>query len=467
VSGLDELTREELIALVLKLHETVEAQKQRIGELEAIVARQAERIAELEEEVRRLRGGNSSAPLWIRPSVARKERAARKKRKSSFARKNLPPTRVIEYAVEHCPECGRKLSDGWVKWRHQVVELPRVALEVTDHLFVERRCGVCGKRWTVDPEEVLGGVVVGKKRVGIGAMSVIAHLKTVCRMPIGQIRRLLDAFYGLQISTGEIAEICHDVAESGESEYEALLNRIRGSPVVHGDETGWREDGVNGFLWSFSSPQVRYYLYRKSRAGAVVTEVLGEDFAGTLVSDFLGSYNIYDGAKQRCWVHLGRDLKQLPERNPDMPEVTGWVDAVMGVYHRAKGTVKRQLSEQDRIRLRRGFEDELRLLCKPYLGVQSAPQRVLAERMEWFMAELFTFVEFPEVPSENNAAERAIRPAVVARKISGGTRSARGSNTASVLRSLFETWTLQGRNTIDACREMIARAATAQPAPAQ
>ena len=119
--------------------------------------------------------------------------------------------------------------------------------------------------------------------------------------------------------------------------------------------------------------------------------------------------------------------------------------------------------------------EELRaLVLKLHETVQAQEKQVAelratvagqAERMEWFMGELFTFVECPEVPSENNAAERAIRPAVVARKISGGTRSSRGSNTASVLRSLFETWTIQGRNTIDACREMLARTTIAQPAP--
>ena len=461
MSGLDELTREELIALVLKLDETVQAQNERIAGLEAIVQRQAERIAELEEEVARLRGGKSSAPLWIRPSVQKKEKAPRKKRKKSFARKNLPPTRVIYYALDECPKCGRKLAGESVKWRHQVMELPQVKVEVTDHLFVERRCGVCKKRWTPDPEVALAGVVVGKKRMGIGLMSLISHLKTVCRVPVDQVQGLLATLYGLRISAGEIAETGHDVAELGESEYESLLSRIRGSPVLHGDETGWREDGANGYLWSFSTPEVRYYLYRKSRAGAIVTEVLADEFVGTLVSDFLGSYNIYDGPKQRCWVHLIRDLKELREKNSEMADVSSWVDSVMGVYHRANATREKQLSERERIRLRRGFEDELGRLCKPYLKVKSAPQRVLAERMERFMGELFTFVEYPEAPSENNAAERAIRPAVVARKISGGTRSARGSNTASVLRSLFETWALQGRNTIDACREMITLAATA------
>jgi transposase len=453
VSGLGELDREELIALVLKLHETVECQ--------------SKRILELEEEVARLRGGRPSVPLWVKPNAAKNQSGPRKKRKKSFVRKNVTTDRVVCHAFERCPECDRKLDGGSVKFRHQVMDLPRAAVEVTDHVFLERRCGVCGKRWTVDPRLALAGVVVGRKRFGIELMSLIAHLKTVCRMPIGQICKLLESLYGLRISSGEVAEILHDVAELGSAEYDALLSRIRGSSVVHGDETGWREAGENGFLWSFSNPEVRYYLYRKSRASPVVKEVLAEEFAGTLVTDFLGSYNIYDGPKQRCWVHLIRDLDELSERNPDLRPVTGWVDRVKRVYHRAKATREKEIRESERIRLRISFEDELSCLCKPYVGAKTAPQRVLAKRMVWFLKELFTFVEYPEAPSENNAAERAIRPAVVARKISGGTRSARGSKTATILRSLFETWGIQGRNTIDACRDMIIQAASTVPSTAQ
>jgi len=172
-------------------------------------------------------------------------------------------------------------------------------VEVTDHLFVERRCGVCGKRWVPDGRVVLGELVVGKKSVGIRLMSLIGHLKTSCRVPIGLIRQLLWSLYGLKISCGEMVGILHAVSEVGKPEYEGLLNRVRGSPVVHGDETGWREDGANGYLWSFSTPQVRYYTHNLSRASAVVSEALGEEFAGTLVADFYGAYNIYDGLKSR------------------------------------------------------------------------------------------------------------------------------------------------------------------------
>ena len=468
MSGLDELTREELIELVVKLHETVQAlqaEVAQIAELKATVARQAERILELEEEVARLRCGGSSAQLCIKPSVKSKEKGPRKKRKHSFARHKLDATQVAFHAFDECPECARKLSGGHEKWRHQVVELPQVRAEITDHVFMERYCGVCKRRWTPDPTDVLAGVVVGKKSIGIGAMSLMCHLKTVCRVPIGQIRKLMDTLWGLRISSGQIAEILHDVAEIGKPVYECLLKEIRGSPVVHADETGWREDGVNGYIWSFSSPVVRYYTYRHSRGSLVPKEVLSEEFAGALVTDFYAAYNFYDGVKQRCWVHLGRDLNALVEKNPDLPEVAVWVDRVMELYHRAKESARREYTELERSRLKTGFERELMALCRPYVRVNTAPERVLAERMTGFISELFAFVANPEIPSENNAAERAIRPAVVARKISGGTRSARGSRTSSILRSLFETWTLRGHNTIDACREMIAGSATPEPQP--
>jgi hypothetical protein len=451
VSGLDELTREELIALVLKLHETVELQSKRIVELEAIVQAQAERISALDEEVSKL-GGPKPKPAWVKPNAAKSEKGPRKKRSQSFARHNLPATQVQYHVMETCPDCGRKLSGGSVKWRHQVLEIPAVRIEVIDHLFVERHCGVCGKRWTPDASSVLSGVVVGKRSVGIGLMSLIAYLKTTCRVPIGLIRQLLGSLYEVRISKGEIAELLHAVAEIGEAQYDALLDKVRGSPVVHGDETGWREDGKNGYLWSFSTPRVRYFTYNHSRAGAVVKEVLGDEFVGVLVSDFYGGYNIYEGIKQRCWVHYIRDLKALAEK---YAMAAPWVDMVLALYWRARESVKMEILEIERCRLRQSFESELLALAQPYLKSKNAPQRVLAQRIDRFGGELFVFVQYPEVPSENNAAERAIRPAVMARKVSGGTRSPRGSKTSSVLRSLFETWALCGRNSLDACREMI------------
>ena len=456
MSGLYDLTREELIELILKLDETVQAQQREIAELKSIVQHQSVQITELEEEVARLRGGRPPMEFCIKPSTPKKDKEPRKPREQSFARRILVATQVVFHAVDECPDCKRKLNGGHVKWRHQVVDIPAVKVDVVDHLFVERRCGVCGKRFTPDPEIALAGIVVGKRSVGVRLMSVIAHLKTVCRVPVGQTKKLIETLWGFKISAGEISEILHDVAELGESQYDRLLGDVRGSPVVCADETGWREDGINGYIWSFSTPDVRYYTYRHSRGTVVPKEALSGDFVGALVADFYGAYNFYDGIKQRCWVHLGRDLKLLVEKNPDMPIIALWVERVMDIYHRAKDLTKSNYTELDRSRLETDFKTKLLEICQPYVGVKTSPERVLAERMTKFIGELFSFVGNPEIPSDNNAAERAIRPAVVARKISGGSRSAKGSKTCMVLRTLFETWGLQGHNTIDACQQMIA-----------
>ena len=110
---------------------------------------------------------------------------------------------------------------------------------------------------------------------------------------------------GLKISAGEIAQILHSVAELGESVYDGLLGDVRGSPVVHADETGWREDGVNGYIWSFSSPVVRYYTYSHSRGSLVPREVFGEEFAGALVTDFYAAYNFSRASNSDAGFTLG------------------------------------------------------------------------------------------------------------------------------------------------------------------
>ena len=97
---------------------------------------------------------------------------------------------------------------------------------------------------------------------------------------------------------------------------DALKAEIRASPAVQMDETGWREDGVNGYIWAVSTRTIRYYEYHHSRSGKVVKELIGENFGGILGSDFYAGYNIHQGLHQRCWVHYLRDVHDLKEKYP-------------------------------------------------------------------------------------------------------------------------------------------------------
>lgn len=173
--------------------------------------------------------------------------------------------------------------------------------------------------------------------------------------------------------------------------------------------------------------------------------------------DFYKGYDWYLGPKQRCWVHLLRDIKKLVEKNGS---ASVWADRIHDIYKAAKKAARRRVDEPTRVLLREALADRLLQVAEPYLKDKDAPQHVLAKWICHYLSELFTFVEHPQVASGNNAAERAIRPAVVARKISGGTRSARGSQTKTRLMSVFATWALQGKEPIAACARMIVAANT-------
>lgn len=440
MSDLDKLSREELIEIILR-------QQQEIESLRAEVAMLREMLSG---------GGNaSSAAPFIKPNRKERreaERQERKKRKQSCARKLDVTTREVRHAVETCPDCGRKLSGGWIVGKHQTIEIPETPVEITDHVLIARRCGACGKVHI--PKLGIADGVVGKQRVGPRLMGLIATLAIAKRMPHRLIVKLLEGLYGLHISLGEITEVLHKVAGFAKETVQWILRRIRGSPCVHGDETGWREDGINGYLWSFSTGDLRYFHFDKSRAGAVAERVLGMCFGGVLVCDFYGGYNWYGGPIQRCWVHLLRDLDKLVARAED-ENVRQWVESVRAVYKIAKKISRRGFTEPVRVKYRQQLEEKLLTIAQPYVKNESAPQRVLAERIEKHLGELFTFVQYPGCPSGNNAAERAIRPAVIARKISGGTRSQNGSKTRTLLMSVFGTWTLQGKDVFKACTEMI------------
>ena len=390
-------------------------------------------------------------PDFVKPNKKSKESEPRKKRKEGFARKREMPTEIKQHFPVQCSKCQRKLTGGSKHGSRQVIEIPDVPIQIIEHHFMACTCGVCGHREIAHPD--LSEVAVGRSRIGINLQSFIAQLDTVCRLPVRAIQQLLESMYQLHLSTGGISEILHRVAERGQGVYEELLKEVRTSKFVHADETGARENGMNGYEWSFSTHEVRYYKRSPSRGAAVPKEVLGEDFQQILVSDFYGGYSWYKGLHQYCWVHFWRDLRKLKEDHPQNTSVSAWVDAVWNVYAEAKAFKSESVfARQDQ---RREFQSRILDLAQPYLKAK-VPQNTLAKRIRRFLHGLFTFVEHPEVPSENNAAERAIRPFVIMRKVSGGTRSTKGSDTQAVLMSLFGTWTLQKLNPMLECAKMLA-----------
>jgi len=290
-------------------------------------------------------------------------------------------------------------------------------------------------------------VVGGHRRFGHRLVSLLAVLRDEARLPLAVIQRLVRTLSGLELSVGAIVDNVAAVAERAQPVVAALDAQIRASPVVHVDETGWREAGRNGYVWTFSTPTIRLFRHGR-RTKEMVSAVLGEAFAGVLVSDFYAAYTGYAGEHQYCWAHLLRDIHELTEQHPTDAALRGWATAVRAILTDAQAGATGTAHE--RWSVRRQTEADLGALCAPWLE-STVTQTTLCRRIQTQLSHLFVFVTDPAVPATNNAAERSLRPLVVARKISGGTRSAEGTTTRLALASLFGTWRAQGRNPYDAC----------------
>jgi len=424
-----------------------------LAEAEALNARLEARVRELETRLGIRSSGTGSADQS--PPV-RRPKKPRKKRAHGFGRLRSVPTRQVVHALEICPRCSAPLAGGTVKWTREVIEVQPAPAEVIEHVYIERRCIRCGRR--VVPSAVTEvGVVAGRQRLGVELITLITMLRMLGRLPIRTIQWYLQTFHQLHLSVGGIVAVIDRVAERAEPLVAQIRQRVRASSVVHADETHWRENGASGFIWTFSTTTERYYVHRH-RTKSVVDEVLGQSheadaFGGVLCSDFYAAYHHYPGRKQRCWAHLLRALHDLKKQHRDNVELQHWASQVHRLYTQARRF--RHPQESERARARKRFERRLLRLCQPFATDAQAPQRRLCARIERHLQELFVFVLEPQVPADNNAAERSLRGLVTSRKISGGTRSPAGSSVRTTLASLFGTWAARGLDPYVSCRQLL------------
>lgn len=421
--------------------ETIRRQQEMLTQLEA-------RVAELERR----------SPPWAKAKTPERVPKERTKRapEHNKGRRREEPTQIVEHAYERCPDCAYQLRGRSVAWSRQVIELPEPApIEVIEHRGLKRYCPVCQKWQT--PRVALAGVVLGQSRLGVRLVSLLGWLRARLRLPLSQMQEVVQTLWGLHLSAGGIVDALRRLVAATAAERQRLEAQIRGSPAVHADETGWRENGQNGYVWVRATPAGHcLYSYDHRRSGAVAQGLL-DDCTGVRCTDFYGAYNGVLGRKQRCWAHLLRDLHALKEAHPQAPDVQDWATALRALYDRGQDCTRpdQELNPRQRERAYRQLEDRAQALARCYADHEGHPCQTLAQRLRRHRGELFEFVRVPEVAATNNEAERRLRPLVIARKISGGTRSAQGTATRFDLASLFQTYHACGLNSFTACCSLL------------
>jgi transposase len=240
---------------------------------EEVIALRVE-VASLKEQVRQLLAANAQLrqeldkyknepPSFIKANTPKpkdnaekKPRRKRAKDQNGARRREQNPTQTIEHRVEECPKCRYPLQHPQLALRRQVIELPPPQpVEVTEHQLYKSWCPRCEKWHQAHVD--LSTQVIGQSRMGVRIASLIAYLRTSLRMPVRLIREYLHCMHNLLISTGEIVDLLHRMtqAEKVQEAAGAIKERVRKSAIVHGDETGWREGGHDGYVWCFCTPQ--------------------------------------------------------------------------------------------------------------------------------------------------------------------------------------------------------------------
>ena len=338
----------------------------------------------------------------------------------------------------------------------QQVELRENPLIVTEHRFRRYRHRMTGKIVSAPVPGALGG----QGLIGPRLRATTAWLKGQGHMAY----RPMQAFYrdvlGLNLSTGQLAKIVGQCGEALGEPYADLRAKLPAEPVTHVDETGHREHGRRGWLWCAVGEELTVFKIAASRGSQVLDEMLGSAYRGIVCSDFFSAYRKFvasgDRAAAYCWAHLIRDIRYLTTLSDKV--MVNWATKLLGeakrlfkAYHRHGR--RAQHNARDAI---------LQRVRRPPPRTQA---RTLAQRIRLNAAAYFRFLDDPRVEPTNNQAERALRHAVIDRRITQGTRGSTGSRWLERFWSIRETCRQQDRPLFDYLVQAITHHTAAQPVP--
>ena len=409
----------------------------------------------------------------VKPSVTRRRRK-RPGRKDGHpaALRPLPDHIDVHQPVplpkdtagrESCPRCNTcllQLED------HQRIVEDIIPAKVVVKCYHTRSgwCPCCRKTVESRAPEQPPAANIPHGQLGLNALATAMVLRIKHRLPFRQVKQVLVDLPGLSVSPGAVAAQVQRIADWFDGDYEKLMLELRCAPHVYADETGWRTDGKNGWLWAVTTPSRTLYHVDQSRSGKVIEGLLGKAFGGTLVSDFYSAYSRMNCQKQKCLAHLLRELIDCAEESAAF--------ANGPFFARAKRLIKQMLllkkqwdtldDAQYTTRVCR-LESKLEQLAKAEYDEANAKR--IAKRMRKHQKELTAFLWDKDLDGTNNAAERALRPAVVARKISGGSRSRNGAESWATLASLMRSAGQQGQRILETVRAMLVAAWASEKPP--
>lgn len=441
-----------------KLKKENERLKKENEDLKERIKKLAEEKKKIEKEYKEYRmrhpetvGVKGGKPYAIKEKVRTatpKKKGARKGHEPHFRKMPEHVDKVIEVPVKICPECGgNHLSEDVQEYRTRTVEgIPIIRPEVSRYVIERRYCRDCKKLVEMPVTDALP-----KATFDLRIMFLVTYMKIGMRMPVESITMMLKDVFGITMSEGEVCNILDQIADEFGPYYDQLIQDLRDASARNMDETTWRINGENGWLWAFVTKDLAVYKIAKQRSHEVPLEVLGTKPKGVDIHDRFSAYTTLakktgKRPQQICWSHILVDSKELAGYYGEDGEHIHKV--LKKVYARAQA-FDHMGTDEDIEKLYRDMSNDLKRRYKSHRC--NSFVKNLLEKKDC----LFQFVKNPDVEGTNNRCERAIRHSVIARKISGGNRSEKGAKTYERLISVYHTMKIRNQNLLEHGKDII------------
>ena len=343
--------------------------------------------------------------------------------------------------LTHCPDCETNLNRVKGVYIHQVEDIPNpkiIKAQVTEYQIEKQWCPICKSIKKAQPSEV-----IPCSRYGIYTLLYILIQRYSAKSSLAAISSSLELIFGIQISKGTIQAMLNRTKKWLGPEYDKLLTQVRGAHIKHADETGWRIEGVNHWIWGFFTKKAAYYRIEESRGKGVPAKVLENSHeTDLLIRDDYRAYKSLDLQQQSCWAHLLRKSREAAKHEKASDEVKILHQQLKAIFNELKRISKEPYQLTKRKRYFKSIEKQIKQIIKTkysYVDTKDIQTRITNQG-----TNLITALLIDGAPLTNNLAERQLRPLVVMRKMSGGSKTLEAAQIHMTIMSVIESLKLNG-----------------------
>lgn len=348
-----------------------------------------------------------------------------------------PADQEIVHTMESCAACGKSLADiqGEPSQTHQVIDIAVPKKVIVNHTTITKHCSCGHCNQAAFPVGAKGQVNYGE-----GVRGLVANLSVRQYVPYKRTVEFMDDIFGISISEGTVTNLLDQFQQSATRAYQNIQTQVLNAPVVGSDETGAKVNGVKGWFHTYQTPEHTFIGYHPSRGALAQKQFYPQGLPNSiLVSDcFNMQLSTPAAAHQLCHAHLLRELNAMQEAHPKQE----WPRKIKVLFLKAI-ELRESPSNREKVKI---IQKKFEALIET--NQSNAPGKIPAfwKRMNRHKDKVFTFLEYPTVPAENNASERAIRNIKVKQKVSGQFKTQEGAHRYAIIRSIIDTMIKQGKN---------------------